>query len=41
LDKPVAFTSEDADRVVDAVVHAGVRSLVFFTRRFTANQADW
>ena len=41
LDKPVAFTSEDADRVVDAVDHADVRSLVFFTRRFTATQADW
>ena len=41
LDKPVAFTTEDADRVVEAVDLAGVRSLVFFTSRFAANQADW
>jgi predicted dehydrogenase len=41
MDKPVAFTTEAADRVVEAVDHAGVRSLVFFTRRFAANQADW
>jgi predicted dehydrogenase len=41
LDKPVAFTTEAADRVVEAVDRAGVRSLVFFTSRFTANQADW
>jgi len=41
LDKPLAFTTEDADRVVEAVDRAGVRSLVFFTSRFTANQADW
>ena len=41
LDKPVAFTTEDADRIVEAVDRAGVRSLVFFTSRFAANQADW
>jgi predicted dehydrogenase len=41
LDKPLAFTTEDADRVVEAVDRAGIRSLVFFTSRFTANQADW
>jgi predicted dehydrogenase len=41
MDKPVAFTSEAADKVVDAVDHAGVRSLVFFTSRFCANQAEW
>lgn len=41
MDKPVAFTTESADRVVEAVDRAGVRSLVFFTSRFTANQADW
>ena len=41
LDKPLAFTTEDANRVVEAVDRAGVRSLVFFTSRFTANQADW
>ena len=41
LDKPVAFTTEAADRIVEAVDSAGVRSLVFFTSRFTPNQADW
>src|SRR5665647_2577180 len=41
LDKPVAFTTEAADRIVEAVDGAGVRSLVFLTSRFTANQADW
>jgi predicted dehydrogenase len=41
LDKPLAFTTAAADRIVEAVDAAGVRSLVFFTRRFTANQADW
>jgi len=41
MDKPVAFTSEGADRVVDAVDRAGVRSLVFFTSRFVENQARW
>ena len=41
LDKPVAFTTAAADRVVEAVDRAGVRSLVFFTSRFVANQADW
>jgi predicted dehydrogenase len=41
MDKPAAFTTEDADRIVEAVDRAGVRSLVFFTSRFVANQADW
>lgn len=41
LDKPLAFTTEEADRVVEAVDRAGARSLVFFTSRFTANQANW
>jgi predicted dehydrogenase len=41
MDKPVAFTTEAADKVVAAVDQAGVRSLVFFTRRFAGNQADW
>jgi predicted dehydrogenase len=41
LDKPMAFTTAAADRIVEAVEGAGVRSLVFFTSRFTANQADW
>ena len=41
MDKPVAFTTEAADRVVEAVDRAGVRSVVFFTSRFVANQVDW
>ena len=41
MDKPVAFATEDADRIAEAVDQAGVRSLVFFTSRFVANQADW
>ena len=41
MDKPVAFTGGDADRIVAAVDRGGVRSLVFFTARFAANQADW
>jgi len=41
LDKPLAFTTEAADRIVEAVDRAGVRSLVFFTSRFTANLSDW
>ena len=31
MDKPMAFTTEAADRIVEAVDHAGVRSLVFLT----------
>jgi predicted dehydrogenase len=41
MDKPVAFTTEAAELVVQAVDQAGVRSLVFFTSRFAANQAEW
>lgn len=41
MDKPVSFTTQDADRVVEAADRAGVRSLVFFTSRFAANQGDW
>jgi predicted dehydrogenase len=41
MDKPVAFTTLAADKVVGAVDQAGVRSLVFFTSRFCANQAEW
>ena len=41
MDKPVAFTTEAADKVVEAVDRARIRSIVFFTRRFAANQADW
>jgi predicted dehydrogenase len=41
LDKPLALATADADLVVDAVASAGVRSLVFFTLRFTDNIAAW
>jgi len=41
LDKPLALTAEAADGVVAAVDRAGVRSLVFFTLRFTAAVARW
>ena len=41
MDKPVAFTTEAADRVVAAVDQAGVRSLVFFTSRYCASPAQW
>jgi predicted dehydrogenase len=41
MDKPVSLSTQDADRVVEAVDRAGVRSLVFFTSRFAANQAHW
>ncbi|MEU1906362.1 Gfo/Idh/MocA family protein [Streptomyces hygroscopicus] len=35
LDKPLAFTTEEADRVVRAVDERSLASVVFFTRRFT------
>jgi predicted dehydrogenase len=41
MDKPVAFTPEDAELIVEAVERRGVRSLVFFTNRFTENVASW
>ena len=41
MDKPVALTTEAANHVVAAADHAGVRSLIFFTSRFCANQAEW
>ncbi|MEU8007831.1 Gfo/Idh/MocA family oxidoreductase [Catellatospora sp. NPDC049111] len=34
LDKPLALTTADADRVVEAVADTGVASVVFFTSRF-------
>ncbi|MEU0803590.1 Gfo/Idh/MocA family oxidoreductase [Streptomyces sp. NPDC005970] len=34
LDKPLAFTTEEADRVVRAVEERELASVVFFTRRF-------
>ena len=39
LDKPLALSTADADRVVAAVSAAGVASIVFFTNRFYANVA--
>jgi len=41
MDKPLALSTEAANRVVAAADHAGVRSLVFFTNRFYPNQAEW
>jgi predicted dehydrogenase len=37
LDKPLALTTADADRVVDAVERHGVGSVIFFTNRFFDN----
>lgn len=41
LDKPLALDVAAADRVVDAVEAAGVRSIVFFTLRFTPSTSAW
>ncbi|MEV1285614.1 Gfo/Idh/MocA family oxidoreductase [Micromonospora sp. NPDC049679] len=41
LDKPLALTVEDADRVVAAVERTGVASVVFFTNRFYGNVAEF
>jgi predicted dehydrogenase len=41
LDKPLALTSADAERVVAAVEEAGVASVVFFTARFRPDLADF
>ena len=41
LEKPVAFSTEAADRVAAAVRDAGVASVVFFTLRFQAATATW
>lgn len=41
LEKPVAFSTEAADRVVTAVRDAGVASVVFFTLRFQTGTATW
>jgi predicted dehydrogenase len=37
LDKPLALSAVEADRVVDAVDRQGLASVVFFTNRFYAN----
>ncbi len=41
LDKPLALTVGDADRVVDAVAQSGVASLIFFTGRYQPNVAGF
>jgi predicted dehydrogenase len=41
LEKPLALTVADADRVVDAVRAAGVASVVFFTDRFRTATQTW
>jgi predicted dehydrogenase len=41
LDKPLALAGPAADRVVRAAATAGVRGVVFFTMRYTANIAAW
>ncbi|MDX6223256.1 MAG: hypothetical protein QOD91_2310 [Frankiales bacterium] len=41
LDKPLALSTAAADQVVAAVADSGVRSLVFFTQRFSDNIARW
>ena len=41
LDKPLAFTTADADRVVAAVDAGQLSSRVFFTARFTPETEQW
>ena len=41
LEKPLALSAPGADRVVEAADHAGVRSVVFFVRRFAEPSATW
>ncbi|HUC56136.1 MAG TPA: Gfo/Idh/MocA family oxidoreductase [Streptosporangiaceae bacterium] len=41
LEKPVALTSADADRLVAAVMEAGVASVVFFTAQFQPDVRAW
>jgi predicted dehydrogenase len=41
LEKPIALSVEDADRVVAAVESAGVASLVFVTARFRTDTSVW
>lgn len=41
LDKPLAFSTRAADRIVEAVERSGVRSLVFHTSRFRPEVDDW
>ena len=41
LEKPIALSLDDADRLVDAVHANGVASVVFFTFRFQQATATW
>ncbi|MEU1791999.1 Gfo/Idh/MocA family oxidoreductase [Streptomyces sparsogenes] len=41
LDKPLAFTTEDADRLARAAEERAVASVVFFTRRFAPPVEDF
>lgn len=41
LEKPIALTSADANRLVEAVEDAAVASIVFFTARFAPAVAEW
>jgi predicted dehydrogenase len=41
LEKPVAFSLSDADKLVNAVEAANVASVVFFTHRFSAEIRAW
>jgi len=41
LEKPLALSVAGADRVVEAADRAGVRSVVFFVRRFVEPSATW
>lgn len=41
LEKPIAPTVDSAVRLEAAVAEAGVGSVVFFTRRFLSQTADW
>jgi predicted dehydrogenase len=41
LEKPIAVSVAEADRLAEAVAEAGVASVVFFTARFDAVQRRW
>lgn len=41
LEKPLALSVEDAERIVAACEHSGVASLVFFTARFAEPTVSW
>jgi predicted dehydrogenase len=41
LEKPIALSAEDATRLEQAVVAAGVASIVYFTRRFRPETQAW